>query len=199
MAGPQPHGALLACPGCKDQRLRSTRGSVGNVIPQRIVTRGLTKAELHRRIIDALAAAVHDHGDLAHVPLALRVQGLIPLAVFAFTLTSPPGGRHPLEQKIQLIAPGQQRGERGNLTAPEGTFRVLMGVDPRRDLFVLWDAYKHRDFAWSKNVQVRSDPLVDAESLGIGRMERELSTGKEMIIACQGSHLREALRERIAH
>ncbi len=136
---------------------------------------------------------------MGDVPLTLRVEGLIPLAVFAFTLTAPPGGRHPLEQKIQLIAPGQQRTERGNFTAPEGTFRVLVGVDPRRDLFVLWDAYQHRDFAWSKNVQVRSDPLVDAETLGIGRMERQLSTGKELIIACQGGRLHEALRERIAH
>ena len=54
--------------------------------------------------------------DVSNVPFLLKPTGLLPLAVFAFTVTDPPGGREATELKIQLIAPGQGRHERGNST-----------------------------------------------------------------------------------
>src|SRR3954469_26040731 len=120
----------------------------------------LSKADLHRRILVALGSDVATYGDPNDVPFPMDVAGLIPLAVWAFTITSPPGGRHPLESKIQLMVPGQGRDQRGSLRPEDpDRFPVLIGVKPEDDLFVLWDAWKHENFAFSKNVQVRAQPL----------------------------------------
>jgi hypothetical protein len=159
----------------------------------------LTKAEIAEVILAALADAVTHHGDISDVPFRVEVAGLLPLAIYAFTVTDPPGGRDPRELKIQLIAPGHLRGERGNFVAPtEDDFVVLLGYSAHYDVFVLWDAYKHRDFAWSKNCQVRLDPVTDARVTGLGRRERRLGNGSvETIICARPSHLREALAQRI--
>lgn len=157
------------------------------------------KSQLHELILDALGEKVESHGPSDVVPMVANLSRLVPLVFWAFTLTSPPGGRHPLESKIQLIAPGQRKGERANLTAPDDdTFMILIGVRPSDPLFVLWDAYKHRDFPHSKNVQVRAAPLIDAQTFGIGRATRSLASGQETIIAARSDSLFEAIRERIA-
>ena len=58
---------------------------------------------------------------IGDVPLLISVpQIVVPLAIWAFTLTNPPGGRHPAESKIQLIMPGQRRGELGRHPAMIG-------------------------------------------------------------------------------
>ncbi len=158
----------------------------------------LPKHVLNRAVLDALGGDVEEHGDEDGFPFELKVKGIIPLSVFAFTVTSPPGGRHPLESKIQLIGPGHGRGERGSLEVPPGGgFPILLGYKPEEDLFVLWDAYKQPDFSWSKNVQVKADPLLDALHLGIGEITRRLKAGKELVIAARADHLREALGKRV--
>jgi hypothetical protein len=160
---------------------------------------GLAKEAIHREVCDALGDAVESHGPIADVPFKLKAKGVVPLAIWAYTVTSPPGGRHPLESKIQLIAPGQARDARGNFVPPdEVSFSILLGFKPEERLFVLWDAYKHVDFAYSKNAQVRAEPLVDALSFGTGRTTRKLQGGEEAIIAARPDHLLQALTERIA-
>lgn len=157
----------------------------------------LRKAHLHTRVLAALGKDVADHGAIDTAPMPVEIAGVIPLVVWAFTLTNPPGGRHPLESKIQLIVPGQKRGERGNLTGPPSHFRLLIGVHPEEDLFVLWDAYKQNDFTWSKNVQVRGELLWDAQVQGISSGSRELATGTETVIAASANRLRDAILLRI--
>jgi hypothetical protein len=93
---------------------------------------------------------------------------------------------------------GQTDGQRGNLVAPTGGFKVLVGVHPRDDIFVLWDAYKQRDFSYSKNVQVRGPLLWDASLSGIASGQRHLATGSETVIVARGDRLTEAIRLRIA-
>lgn len=159
---------------------------------------GMPKDALHARIVEALDGSLDCVGHLASVPFLIKPTGLMRLAVWAFTVTSPPGGRHPLESKIQLIVPGQGKGDRGTLTPPDpDTFPVLMGVKPDDSLFVLWDAFKHDGFSYSKNVQVRAEVLIDAASLGIGRTSRELRSGTETVIVARADHLHQALHERI--
>jgi hypothetical protein len=157
----------------------------------------LTKTELHERLIAALG--VRDAPtSLEDVPLLLEVPRIaVPLAIWAFTLTSPPGGRHPAESKIQIIVPGQGRGQRGNFVGPPGRFKVLAGVHAAEDLFVLWDAYKYKDFAWSRNVQVRGPLLWDASVSGMALGTRNLAAGAETVIVARGDRLVEAIRERI--
>jgi hypothetical protein len=155
---------------------------------------GLSKRELHDRVLAAMGTG----GWLDDVPLLVTVPEIVvPLAIWAFTLTSPPGGRHPAESKIQLIMPGQERHELGNFEGPIGSFKLLVGVHPTDDLFVLWDAYKHYDFAYSKNVQVRGPLLWDASVSGLAKGTRRLSTGRETVIVARGDHLVDAIKQRI--
>ena len=159
---------------------------------------GLTKRELHARLVAALGAAATP-GPMDDVPLLLGVSGIaVPLAVWAFTLTHPPGGRHPAESKIQLIMPGQTNRQRDNLVDPTGGFKVLVGVHPTDDIFVLWDAYKQKDFSYSKNVQVQGPLLWDAAVSGMATGHRVLGTGRETVIVARGDRLAEAIRLRIA-
>ncbi|MDQ6883744.1 MAG: hypothetical protein M3077_05830 [Candidatus Dormibacteraeota bacterium] len=137
-------------------------------------------------------------GSLDDVPLIINLPHVaVPLAVWVFTLTNPPGGRHPAESKIQLIMPGQVKGKRANFLGPAGAFKVLMGIHPRDDVFVLWDAYKQKDFPHSKNVQVRGPLLWDASVAGIATGTRRLATGVETVIVARGDHLLEAIKRRI--
>lgn len=159
----------------------------------------LPKTAIAEAIVGALDDHLVSHGALDEVPFRVEVQGLLPLAIYAFTVSDPPGGREPDELKIQLIAPGQERGARGNFDAPDSeSFVILLGYSNKYDVFVLWDAYKHRDFAWSKNCQVRLAPITDAQISGIGYRERRLGTGEvERIIVARPDHLALALGERV--
>jgi hypothetical protein len=155
------------------------------------------KPKLHERILAALGVRP-DAGSVDAVPLLLTIpQVAVPLAVWAFTLTKPPGGRHPAESKIQLIVPGQGRRERGNFSGPLGRFKLLVGVHPDEDLFVLWDAYLQRDFAYSKNVQVRGPLLWDASVSGIATGTRRVGGSQETVIVARGDHLGKAIKLRI--
>jgi hypothetical protein len=157
----------------------------------------LLKPKLHQAVVDALGDDVESHGPLEEVPFQLKVRRLVPIAIWAFNVTSPPGGRHPLESKIQLIAPGQARDARGRLEPPGDCAPILLGFRADEGLFVLWDAYRHADFAYSKNVQVRARVMEDALTFGIGEMNREMTTGTEKIIAARADHLGKALVRRI--
>lgn len=160
----------------------------------------LKKHVLAQHLLDALGDSVTSHGDLSDVPFTVKVKGLLPLAVYAFTVSDPPGGRSFKELKIQLIAPGQQKGEIGNFKAPDDdSFMILLGYSQDYDVFVLWDAYKHRDFGHSKNCQIRLQPMKDAQIEGLGYRERRLtSIGEiERIIVARPDHLQAALGERI--
>lgn len=158
---------------------------------------GLSKSELHERLLRSLGTDPAD-GTSDNVPLLITLpQIAVPLAVWVFTLTNPPGGRHPAESKIQLIMPGQRKGERGNFQGPVGSFKLLVGVHPIDDLFVLWDAYKQTDFGYSKNVQVRGPLLWDASVAGMAAGTRYLATGQETVLVARGDHLAEAIKRRI--
>lgn len=158
----------------------------------------LSKEQIHRRVLESLGPDGLTSGPLAAIPFLIELDGLVPLAVYAFTITDPPGGRDADELKIQLIVPGQGRGERGTLEEPDDdTFLILLGYSQKYDVFVLWDAYLHRDFAFSKNCQVRLQAIVDAQLTGLGRQTRQLRSGLETVIVARPDHLREALSSRV--
>lgn len=159
----------------------------------------LPKSVLADHVIAALGSELLSHGDTEAVPLMLNVRGLVPLAVYAFTVSDPPGGRDFDELKIQLIAPGQKKGERGNFEPPDDeSYVILLGYSPDYEVFVLWDAYKHRNFGWSKNCQIRLRPIKEAQITGLGYRERHLGSGAtEHIIVARPDHLAKALGERV--
>ena len=146
----------------------------------------LPKEEIHRRILTALGEDVDDRGAVDEIPFRLKPRRLLRMAVYAYTITDPPGGREPDELKIQLIAPGQRKGERAFFVAPdEESFLILLGYSAHYDVFVLWDAYRHQNFPHSKNCQVRLHAITDARLTGLGERHRQLKTGPETIIAAR--------------
>jgi hypothetical protein len=102
--------------------------------------------ELHQHILDALGDSVFHHTNLTLKPLELDLRYPLPSKVrlYVYNATVPPGGRATGEHKIQLIVPGQARGQRGNLDHSGGRIPLLIGYQNEMDVFVLWDANSRR-------------------------------------------------------
>ena len=85
--------------------------------------------------------------------------------VYIFNCTNPPGGRTLDEYKIQLILPGQGRGNRGYLDESDGTVILLVGFaiydSCENGVWIIWETDRHREFAYSANLQVKMGTLLD--------------------------------------
>lgn len=160
----------------------------------------LLAPQLHQALLDALGERVLRHSDLDRKPLDLDLADPLParVRVYAYTLTDPPGGRPAGEFKIQIIAPGQQKGERASFDGSGGRFVVLAGYHPGTGVFVLWDAGLYPEFPHSRNVQVTDATVYGALTGEVTRQKRKLRTGDEVVLAGQGAQVAAALRERFA-
>ena len=164
----------------------------------------MTPSELHAEFLAALSDLVVEHSDLGVKPLELEMQGSLPLRarVYMYNATRPPGGRPAGEYKIQLIVPNHERGQRGNFDLSDGRIVLLVGYAADNAVFVLWDGGAYRDFAYSRNVQVRSETILAAFARGIGLQERRLRPGggmmvRETVVAATADHLAEAIGLRV--
>lgn len=165
------------------------------VAPQR-----LSKQILNSIFIGGLGASVKQHSGIN--PLLVDLVPPFPLRIraYLYNCTNPPGGRAPDEYKFQIILPGQKRGARGVLDFSDGRTPVLaayarMTDEVKGGLFVFWDPYKHKDFAYSANMQVRTDTIIRALYEPVALSCR--SNG-EIILAARPEHLAEALQMRVA-
>lgn len=168
-----------------------------------LLTERVGLGELHRRFVTALGARVQGAPALDRKPLDLDLVSPLPsrVRVYLFNATRPPGGRPTGEHKVQLIMPGQKRGERGRFDQGDSRIVLLVGYAAEEDVFVLWDAGLYPDFAWSRNVQVKAETLVEAAAGKIARQERRLRPGDgepvtEVLLACPAPLLGEAIRQR---
>lgn len=168
-----------------------------------LLTERVTQAELHRRFVAALGSRVEATPALDRKPLELDLAPPLPnrVRVYLFNATRPPGGRPTGEHKVQLIMPGQKRGQRGRFDQSDGRIVLLAGYAAEEDVFVLWDAGLYPDFAWSRNVQVKAETLIEAAAGKIARQERRLRPGDgepvtEVLLACPAPLLAEAIRQR---
>lgn len=160
----------------------------------------LSQAHLHKKILEALAAdQISEQGDMDAVPFMLKIDGMGTVAFYAFTLTSPPGGRPTGEYKIQLMLPKQPRGQRGQISPPPGTFGIVVGYAPNEAVFTLWDAYAHQSFAYSQNLQVPGEAVWLTQVSGIHTCERHLRGGRgvETVVVCRADHLLEGIEARL--
>lgn len=159
----------------------------------------LSVEELHRTFLEALNGAVVSHSAVDVKPLDIDLKSPFPpkLRVYLYNATYPPGGRTMGEHKIQLIVPGQARGERGNFDSSGGHIPILAGYRPDIRIFMLWDAELYVDFAYSRNVQVMPETVYEAFAQGIGRQKRHLWTrNDEVVLTADARHLGRALLER---
>lgn len=161
----------------------------------------LPKRTLHLRVLEAAGTSVQESSDLTTVPFVVCLKRLGAVSFYAFTLTAPPGGRPLGEYKIQLILPGQARGQRGSLTVDPDAFAVIAGWSEEEGVFALWDAYAYPSFAYSRNLQVKGETVWRAQALGVSWCNRELrrSQGVETVVACRKDRLLDGLRDRMLH
>ena len=159
----------------------------------------LSKPELHTKIVMALGSNCTGAGDTSRIPFLTQVGSMGAIGFYAFTMTTPHGGRPMGEFKVQLIVPGQGRANRGALDFTDGAFLVIAGWSPEEDVFALWDAYAHQEFAYSQNLQVGGRYVWEALTRKITYCRRTLRAGRgiETVVVCPSDQLFAALRERI--
>ena len=155
--------------------------------------------DLHRLFISALDGGVASVSDLESKPLLVDLHLPLPMKIrlYIFNITHPPGGRTPGEHKIQLIVPGQGRGESGQFDHSSGRLVVLAGYSEDSDVFVLWDAGLYPEFSYSRNVQVNPETVYAAASGRLVTQDRRLrGQGVEKVIAAPPPKLKDALQLR---
>lgn len=181
------------------QMTEDTSGGTG------FLTRRLSQSELHKRFVDALGSdKVLLHGELDEKPIVLDLKAPLPqhVRLYLFNATRPPGGRPLGEHKVQLIVPGQGRGERGNFDHSDGRIVLLAGYSVEEDVFVFWDAGLYSNFAWSRNVQVKVETIIQASAGKIATQERVLRPRNEpatteVLVAGRADNLDAAILKRI--
>jgi excisionase family DNA binding protein len=165
----------------------------------------LPQAELQQRLLTALGSAVlRVHTPIDAKPFEVDLEPPLPhrVRIYIYNATRPPGGRPLGEHKIQLIVPGKGRGERASFDHGDGRIVLLIGYAAEEDVFILWDAGLYTDFAWSRNVQVKAETIIEASAGKLATQERQLRpvTGKptvETVLAAKSRRLGEAIIRRM--
>lgn len=169
------------------------------------LTERVSQEELHARFVRALGAeAIRAHAPLTQKPFELDLAPPLPqrIRVYLFNATRPPGGRPLGEHKVQLIVPGTRRGDRASFDTGDGRIVLLLGYAAEEDVFILWDAGLYADFAWSRNVQVKAETIIQACAGKLATQERQLRppNGRptaETVLAVKPRRLAEALVRRM--
>jgi len=160
----------------------------------------LTQRQLHKAFLSPLAPAVVSKSDLNEKPLDVDLSPPLPRRVrlYIYNATQPPGGRPTGEHKIQLIVPGQTRGQRASFDHSDGRIVILAGHDSELEVFVLWDAGMYQEFAWSRNVQVGAQTMYRAYAGEIAMQQRRIrGQGIETVVATPSTRLAEAILRRL--
>lgn len=203
---PEPEEAGVDTVLLEDQRAPAPSSAPlsGQCLAVDPLTERLPQTDLHRRFVDALGGRVHSHSPLARKPLELNLAVPLPgrVRVYLYNATRPPGGRPLGEHKVQLMVPGQRRGDRGSFDHGDGRIVLLVGHAAEEDVFVLWDAGLYGDFAWSRNVQVKAETIVEATAGKIAVQERRLRPSggpptTETVLACPSERLVDAVVQRV--
>lgn len=152
--------------------------------------------QLHKTFLDALGSNVLQSSDLETKPLEVDLKPPLPtkIRLYIFNMTDPPGGRTLGELKIQLIIPGQARGERASFDDTGGRLVLLAGYKEDVDIFAFWDAGLYPNFSYSRNVQIYADAINAAIAGQVAERERNLrGVGKEIQIAVSSDNLKEGI------
>ena len=163
----------------------------------------LSAKQLNDLFVADLGNAYSIKSEIAKKPLLITPTSMpeITYKVYIYNCTNPPGGRSLDEYKIQLILPNQGRGNRGHLDESDGTIILIVGFavydSCENGVWVIWETDRHREFAYSANLQVKTDNLLDTITKKVFYTKK---TGNgEIIVVSDRNHLCEAitLREKI--
>lgn len=159
------------------------------------------KRELNRLFLNGLGEKVIWSSSEEKAPLLVDFMFApdvkLRIRVYLFNLTNPPGGRAPDEYKAQIILPGQKKGEKASLDYSEGRLPILAAYiqEGPEGVFVLWDADKHDQIAFSSNIQVKAETIIMAAYKKIAYSKR---ANDETIVAVRPQYLFEAIKCRIS-
>lgn len=172
--------------------------------PMGDLTERLPQEDLHLRFVGALGNLVRSHESFVSKPFAADLAPPLPqrVRVYMYNATRPPGGRPLGEHKVQLLVPGQRRGQRASFDNTGGRIVLLIGYAAEEDTFILWDAGLYTDFAWSRNVQVKAETIIRACAGKLATQERQLRprSGRatvETVLAAKPRLLAEAIVRRM--
>lgn len=72
-----------------------------------------------------------------------------------------------------------------------------MGYVEEYDVFVIWDASRHSNIPLNKNVQVKTETVLNALVEDLSFQERSTKNGLEIVIAVRPKNLKLAIKKRI--
>ena len=163
----------------------------------------LTAKQLNELFVADLGEAFCVKSELEKKPLLISPTAApeITYKVYIYNCTNPPGGRTLDEYKIQLILPDQGRGNRGHLDESDGTIILIVGFaiydSAENGVWVIWETDRHREFAYSANLQVKMGSLLDTITNHVFHTKKP--GNGETIVVADREHLCDAiaLREKI--
>lgn len=153
------------------------------------------RQRLHKIFLDSLGSNVQEYWDMTHRPFFVRLSKPIDitLEVYMFPALNPPGGRNAHEYKINLLLQGHVKQKRMNFPRNEN-YPILVAYEENLDVFILLDAYSHKNFSPNTNVQFRDDVVLDALSVPVSYMEKG---NGEVVLAATSNNLINAISYRI--
>lgn len=153
------------------------------------------RQDLHRTFVKALGNSVLNVWDLTHRPFFIHLSKPfdIILEVYMFPALNPPGGRNAHEYKINLLLQGHLKQKRMNFPSNEN-YPILVAYEGNLDVFVLLDAYAHKNFSPNTNIQFKDDVVLDALAKDVSYMKKG---NVEVVLAATSYNLIKAIELRI--
>lgn len=153
------------------------------------------RQNLHKIFVESLRNNVSEFWDMSHRPFFVRLQKPfnMVLEVYMFPALNPPGGRNAHEYKINLLLQGHLKQKRMNFPSNDN-YPILVAYEENFDVFILLDAYAHKDFSPNTNIQFKDDVVLDALTKEVSYM---IKGNGEVVIAAKSNNLINALEYRI--
>ncbi|MGZ7444260.1 hypothetical protein [Paenibacillus sp. TH7-28] len=155
--------------------------------------------KINEYFIKKLGLAVKRVDDLEYRPFLLELNKPLPLKarVYLFNCGNPPGGRPINEYKLVLNVDQKEKHETGNFDFSGGFYAMIIGYIQEYDVFVFWDATKHKNFGRNKNLQVKTDTVIHSLLVPFETQTRNTKNGTEIVIVARSDYLVDAINERM--
>lgn len=129
---------------------------------------------MQEKFLHDLGSALVSSSATNERPLDIQLSSPSPLSltVYLFPNTNPHGGRQSDEYKFNLTVPGQTRGVKANFDTNMG-IPLLVSYTKEFDVYIIYDADRHKNFVWNANVQSKLDFITDACINGISICVRQ--------------------------
>lgn len=177
------------------QFVEYTNNSLSDLINQLRMKARVTQERRHIQnlFIQSLGDAVVSYSDPGERPLDITISNPfnLNLKVYLFPNTNPPGGRTFNEYKFNLNVPGQKRTDKGNFDTSNG-FPLLVSYTEDYDVFIIYEADKHKNFSCNANIQSKQSLLLEACSKTIATYKKN---NGEILIGVTSKNLIEGIKE----